>query len=405
MTADLPVSAIDVAAAAVRLRGTLSETPSLRSAQLSSITGADIVVKCENLQLTGSFKERGARNRLSVMSDADRARGVIAVSAGNHALAVAYHAGEMRITCTVVMPVSTPWAKVAPIEGFGASVVLHGETFDDAVVRARELEAESGAVQIAPFDDVHVIAGQGTLALEMLDAFPGLEVLLVPVGGGGLIAGVAVAAKDRRPDIEIVGVQSERFPSLVRENLPAAPGRSTIAEGIAVKHPGELTQSIINSLVDDVVPVPEAGIEEAISMYLEAEKLVAEGAGAAALAAVLADPARYRGRAVGVILSGGNIDLHLLAQVIMRTLARTGRITHLALELPDQPGALARVAAVVAAEGANIISVSHDRYRPELALRVTQLELTVETRDARHRDELVRALAEAGFPRAPSALR
>ena len=404
MTADLPVSAIDVAAAAARLRVTLPETPSLRSAQLSSITGADIVVKCENLQRTGSFKERGARNRLSVMSEAERARGVIAVSAGNHALAVACHAGAMGIACTVVMPVHTPWAKVAPIEGFGASVVLHGETFDDAVVRARELESESGAVRIAPFDDVHVIAGQGTLALELLDAAPDLEVLVVPVGGGGLIAGVAVAAKDRRPDIELVGVQSELYPSLVHGRRPHVESHSTIAEGIAVKHPGELTQPIIAALVDDVVAVTEAGIEEAISVYLEAEKLVAEGAGAAALAAVLADPDRFRGRRVGVILSGGNIDLHVLAQVIMRTLARTGRITHLTLELPDQPGALARVAAVVAAQGANIISVSHDRYRPELALKVAQLELRVETRDARHRDDLVRALAEAGFPRALHAL-
>jgi threonine dehydratase len=398
MTSELPVAARDVAAAATRLRGAIAATPSLRSARLSLATGADVVVKCENLQFTGSFKERGARNRLATMTDAERALGVIAVSAGNHALAVAHHAAALGIVCTVVMPASTPWAKVAPIEGFGASVVLHGETFDDAVVRAAELELESGAVRIAPFDDVDVIAGQGTVALELLDAAPDVDVLVVPVGGGGLLAGIAVAAKDRRPDLELVGVQTELFPSFVRDRRHAVPTGSTIAEGIAVKQPGMLTQPIIDALVDDVIAVPEARIEEAISLYLEGEKLVAEGAGAAALAAVLEHPDRFRGRTVGLVLSGGNIDLHVLAQVIMRTLARTGRTTHLTLELPDRPGALMRVAAVVAAQGANIISVSHDRYRPELALKVAELDLTVETRDARQRDDLVRALADAGFP-------
>jgi threonine dehydratase len=325
---------------------------------------------------------------------------VIAVSAGNHALALAYHARRLGIACTVVMPAPTPWAKTGPIERYGATVVLEGETFDDARSVAHRLGGESGAVMVPPFDDPDVIAGQGTLALEMLDEFPELDVLVVPVGGGGLISGVAVAAKDRRADIEIVGVQSARFPGLVRDarhQVPIAAG-ATIAEGIAVEHPGVLTAAIIDALVDDVVAVAEARIEAAISLFLEIEKVVAEGAGAAPLAALLAEPARYRGRTVGLVLSGGNIDLHLMAQVLMRSLARSGRITHLTIELPDRPGALAAVAGVVAAQGANIISVTHDRYLPDLALKVAALELTIETRDADHRELVVRALVQAGFP-------
>ena len=397
---ELPVTPNDVALATERLLGALSQTPTVRSSTLSDITGADVVVKCENLQFTGSFKERGARNRLGLLTEAERARGVIAVSAGNHALAVAHHARQIGIACTVVMPATTPWAKAAPLEHFHANVVLHGEMFDDAVARAAELEAESGALMIPPFDDRAVIAGQGTLAFEFLDAAPDLDVLVVPVGGGGLVSGVAVAAKDRRPDIEVIGVQSELFATYVRGALlpTAGLGGTSIAEGIAVKHPGELTRTIIDALVDDVVAVSEARIEEAISLYLEIEKVVAEGAGAAGLAALLEYPERFRGRTVGLVLSGGNIDLHLLAQVIMRSLARTGRVTLLTLRLPDRPGALAAVTAVVAAHGANIISVNHDRYRPELALRVAELELTVETRDAAHRDSLVHALTDAGFP-------
>jgi threonine dehydratase len=397
---DLPVSATDVAAAAQRIRGAIAQTPTLRSATLSAITGADVVVKFENLQFTASFKERGACNRLSLLSAEERARGVLAVSAGNHGLAVAYHAHQMGIGCTVVMPAPTPWAKTGPIEGFGATVVLEGETFDDALEHAHRLREESGAVMIPPFEDRAVIAGQGTLALEILDAVPEVEILVVPVGGGGLIAGVAVAAKDRRPDLEIVGVQSDRFPGLVRgARLPAVESRgATIAEGIAVKHPGSLTGAIIDALVDDIVAVPEARIEEAISLYLEIEKVVAEGAGAAALAALLHEPARYRGKTVAVVLSGGNIDMHVLAQVLMRSLARSGRVTHLTIELPDRPGALATVASVVAAQGANIVSVTHDRYRPELALKVASLEMMIETRDTAHRDAVVRALVEAGFP-------
>ena len=398
-TSELPVHPDDVTTAAARIEGAVSATPTVRSIGLSDITGANVLVKLENLQFTGSFKERGACNRLSTLTPAERARGVIAVSAGNHALAVAHHARRMGIACTVVMPATTPWTKISAIERCGAVVALEGETFDDATVRGEQLAAESGAVMVPPFDDPDVIAGQGTVALELLDEAPAVDALVVPVG-------MAVAAKDRRRDIEIIGVQSRLYPSFVRvtdgPQAETPTGMATIAEGIAVKHPGVITSTIVDVLVDDVVAVPEARIEEAISLYLEIEKVVAEGAGAAALAALLHDPGRFRGRTVGVVLSGGNIDVHVLAQVIMRSLARSGRITHLTLELPDRPGVLAKVAAIVAAEGANIISVAHDRYRPELALKVAELELTVETRDRAHRDALVRALTEAGF--APAVL-
>ncbi len=398
MASDLPVSPGDVAAAAERLRGSVAATPSLRSAQLSRVTGATVVVKCENLQFTGSFKERGARNRLSTLTDAERGRGVIAVSAGNHALAVAHHAGVLGIDCTVVMPATTPWAKVAPIEGFGAAVVLSGETFDDARARADALELESGAVRIPPFDDVDVIAGQGTVALELLDAAPDLDVLVVPVGGGGLLAGIAVAAKDRRPDLHIVGVQSELFPSLVREPTREVPARATIAEGIAVKQPGALTRPIIAALVDDMLAVARVahrGGDQPLPRDGEARRR-GRGRGRARRAARIsrAFPRPHRRprpqrRQHRPARAGAGDHAHPRAH---------GRITHLTLQLPDRPGSLMAVAAVVAAQGANIISVSHDRYRPELALRVAELELTVETRDSHHRDDLVLALREAGFP-------
>lgn len=393
----LPVTAGDVKAAAVRIRDAVPPSPSARSARLSALTGSDIVVKFENLQFTASFKERGACNRLCLLDADQRARGVLAVSAGNHALALAHHAQRMGLKCTVVVPSTTPWAKVALIEQFGAAVVLEGDTFDDAATFGRRLADDSGAVVVHPFDEPDVIAGQGTVALELLDAHPDLDVLVVPVGGGGLVSGMAVAAKAERAEIEIIGVQSDHYPSFVRAPTSGPKLGPTIAEGIAVKHPGELTSAIIRALVDDVVAVPESRIEEAIGRYLEVEKVVAEGAGAAALAAVLDDPARFRGRRVGLVLSGGNIDPHLLSQVIMRSLARSGRLARLELELPDRPGALAVVAGVIADHRGNIMSVAHDRYRPEMALKTAVLELTIETRGPDHRDEIVRALADAGF--------
>jgi threonine dehydratase len=395
----LPVSAADVADAAARLREPVPPTPAARSATLSAITGADVAVKFENLQFTGSFKERGARNRLALLDADERARGVLAVSAGNHARALAHHAQLMGIGCTVVMPATTPWAKVEPIRLSGATVVLEGETFHDTLVTGERLAADSGYVVVPPFDDPAVIAGQGTAALELLDAFPDLDTIVVPVGGGGLIAGIAIAAKDRRRDIDIVGVQSELFPAFARDHSPAVPpgAHITIAEGIAVKEPGVITRRIVDALVDDVVVVPEARIEEAIALYLEIEKVVAEGAGAAGLAALLHDPARFAGRRVGLVLSGGNIDQSLLAQVIMRALARSGRIARLTVRLADRPGTLARVATVVGEHGANIISVNHDRSRLELALKAAELDLTIEVRDAAHRAEVVAALEQAGF--------
>jgi threonine dehydratase len=398
--AELPLGLADVLAAATRIEGAVARTPTVRSTTLSRITGADVVVKFENLQFTGSFKERGARNRLELLGPDERARGVLTVSAGNHALALAHHAALLGMSCTVVMPATTPWVKTVPVEHSGATVILDGETFDDALARGRRLELDTGAIMVSAFDDLAVIAGQGTLALELLEEVPDLDALVVPVGGGGLISGIAVAARALRPDIEIVGVQSELYRAFVRgdSGMSTPRARATIAEGIAVKHPGSLTRPLVEELVDDVVAVPEARIEEAIALYLEIEKVVAEGAGAAALAAVIDDPARFRGRTVGLVLSGGNIDLHLLAQVIMRSLARSERISELRLELPDRPGALAAVAGIVATHAANIVSVAHDRYRPELALKMAELELMIETRDVAHRDAVVRALTDAGFP-------
>lgn len=397
----LPVGLGDVEAAAARISGSVLVTPSARSETLSAITGADVVVKFENLQFTASFKERGACNRLLLLTDDERARGVLAVSAGNHAQAVAYHAQRLGIPCTIVMPASTPWVKVTRTEACGARVVLEGDGFDEAHAYASRLAEREGLTEIPPFDDPEVIAGQGTVALEMLQSHPDLDVLLVPVGGGGLVAGMAVAAKAIRPTVEVVGVQSSRYPALARATPPAAGDATadgvTIAEGIAVKRPGVLTRVLVEALVDDVIAVSEARIEEAMSLYVEVEKVVAEGAGAAALAALLELPGRFAGRRVGLVLSGGNVDPRLLAQVLMRSLARSARLTRLTIEVPDAPGALARVAALVGDLGVNIISVSHDRYRPELALKSARLDLMVETRDSAHRDQLVRALSGSGF--------
>jgi threonine dehydratase len=324
----------------------------------------------------------------------------LAVSAGNHARALAHHASLKGIVCTVVVPATTPWAKVEPIRHAGAKVVLEGDTFHDTLARGAKIADESGAVIVPPFDDPDVIAGQGTIGVELLDDFPDLEVILVPVGGGGLIAGIAVAAKARRAGVEIVGVQSELYPAFARRTPPPAAdvAHATIAEGIAVKVPGVLTREIADALVDEVMVVPESRIEEAIARYLEIEKVVSEGAGAAGLAAVLHDPTRFAGRQVGLVLSGGNIDLSLLAQVIVRALGRSGRMARLTVRLADRPGTLADVAGVIADRGANIVSVAHDRSRPELALKAAELDLTVEVRDAAHTADVIAALIAAGYP-------
>jgi threonine dehydratase len=393
------VTAADVAAAAERLRGAIVETPCNESRTLSDITGAEIALKLENLQYTASFKERGARNFLLGLDAEQRARGVVAASAGNHAQGVAHHARLLGIAATIVMPRATPFMKVTRTETLGAHVVLTGETLAEAFADAEARAASTGATFVPAFDDPAVIAGQGTVALEMLEARPDLEVLVVPVGGGGLIAGMAVAVKAARPDVEVIGVQSERYAALARARgaLADAPGGTTVAEGIAVVAPGRITSEIVTALVDDIVVVREESIEEAVSLYLEIEKTVVEGAGAASLAAVLEHRARFEGRRVGLVVSGGNIDLRVLSSVILRALARSGRLVRLRLEITDQPGTLAMVAKIIGDAGGNIIDVSHHRDLPGVPLKDTVLEVSLETRDRAHADAIVTALHESGL--------
>jgi threonine dehydratase len=395
----LPVTPDDVAVAADRIRGAVIETPCPPSRTLSEITGAEIVLKFENFQYTASFKERGARNFLLGIDPGHRADGVVAASAGNHAQGVAHHARLLGIPATIVMPEGTPFTKVTRTETLGATVVLSGATLSEATAVARARAARTGATIVPAYDDAAVIAGQGTVALEMLAAHPDLEVIVVPVGGGGLIAGMAVAAKHVKPGVEIVGVQSERYAAVARaRGQKVAPGGgTTIAEGIAVTEPGHLTTDIISALVDDVLVVREESIEEAISLYLEIEKVVVEGAGAASLAAVLEHRSHFAGRRVGLVVSGGNIDLRILSSVILRALARSGRLVRLRLRLMDQPGALATVATVIGDAGGNIIDVSHHRDLPGVPLKDAVLEVSLETRDRAHAEAIVGALRERNF--------
>jgi threonine dehydratase len=395
----LPVSAADVERAADAIRGAVVETPFAVSRTLSEITGADVWLKFENFQFTASFKERGACNFLLALSEPQRAQGVVAASAGNHAQGVAYHARRLGIATTIVMPVDTPFSKVTGTERLGAHVVLEGASFDAAHDAALRVSHDTGAIFVPAFDDPAIIAGQGTVALEMLAAAPDLDVLVVPVGGGGLISGMALAAKHVRPGIEIVGVQSEAYPSMLATLGTHGPGTGgpTIAEGIAVAHSGVITREIIRRLVDDLVVVSEQSIEHALALVLEIEKVVVEGAGAAALAAVLEHENRFRGRQIGVVLTGGNIDLRVLASVILRALARSGRLVRLRIEVADRPGVLASVAQAIADLGGNIVDVAHRRDLPGVALKSTMLEVSVETRDAAHSDQLVRELEAHGF--------
>lgn len=389
----------DVRRAADAIRGSVAVTPAAHSRTLSTITGAEVVLKFENHQFTASFKERGALVKLLALATEERADGVLAVSAGNHALAVAHHAARLGIPAVIVMPRFTPSVKVEHTRGFGAEVILHGTGFDEAAAFGEALAAERGLVPVHPYDDEHVIAGQGTVGLELLASHPDLDVLVVPIGGGGLAAGVAVAAKALRSEIRIVGVQSERFPAM-RQALAGAPircGTSTIADGIAVKRPGTLTLPLVRALVDDVVLVGEAHLEEAVLLLLEVEKTVVEGAGAAGLAALLAHRARFAGRRVGVVLSGGNIDPAVLSSIILRGLVRTGRLVRLRVELPDVPGALADAARLIGDAGANIVEVVHQRAFATLPVRVAEVEFVLETRGADHVREVVAALAQGGL--------
>jgi len=374
-------------------------TPCLHSRTLSEVTGADLVLKLENLQFTGSFKDRGALVKLLSLSQAERARGVVAMSAGNHAQAVAWHAQRLGIPALIVMPRYTPNIKTEHTRKFGAEVILHGETLADAAELARQLAAERGLVLIHPYDDPDIIAGQGTIALEMLEAHPDLEVLIIPIGGGGLIAGNAIAAKALKPGIEIIGVETKRFPSMLQalEGKTPACGTTTLADGIAVKTPGRLTLPIIRRLVDHIHLVDEADIEAAVLLLIEVEKLVAEGAGATGLAAVLANRDTFAGRKVGLIISGGNIDLPVLSSIIQRGLVHSGRLVRIRVEMRDVPGTLAQVAACIGDSGANIIQVAHHRTFTSLPLQQVQSEFTLQTRGLDHVAQVTAALQAAGY--------
>ena len=390
----------DIRQAAARLQGQVLETPCVESRTLSDITGAQVFLKFENLQFTASFKERGACNKLVRLVESGGAeRGVIAMSAGNHAQGVAYHAQRLGLRAVIVMPRFTPAVKVERTRGFGAEIVLHGDSLDAARAHAQELAQAQGLAFVHPYDDEDIIAGQGTVGLEMLTQVPALETLVVSVGGGGLIAGIATAARALKPGIEIVGTQTARFPAMVNavQGSQHAQGNSTIAEGIAVGSPGLITQAIVRSSVDALMLVQEGDIEQAILMLLEIEKTVVEGAGAAGLAALLREPARFRGKKVGLVLSGGNINPMLLAAIIERGMVRSGRLGRIRVSAADHPGSLAQIATIVADTGANIDQVEHQRAFTALSAQNVDIELVVQTRGRSHLDALVQALAAAGF--------
>ena len=379
-------------------------TPSMHSAALSELSGASIHLKLENLQPTGSFKVRGALNKLDALTGAEKKRGVIAVSAGNHAQGVAYHARRMGIPACVVMPGNTPFVKVARSEALGARVVLEGEDLSQAEIAAKDLAAAEGFHFIHPYDDPRVIAGQGSIALEFLGAHPNLEILVVPVGGGGLAAGMAIAAKQMKPSIQILGVEAALFPSM-HHALGGTAGQAggqtdgqTLAEGIAVKQAGEITTPILRRLMDDLILVGEAELEQAMQIFLNLQRLVVEGAGAAPLAAVLGQRRRFANRAVGLVVSGGNVDSHLLSTVLMRGLVGEGRLVRLRIETSDEPGALARLTRMIGECRANIIEVQHQRLFLDVPVKSAEIVLVLETRDREHVAEIVAMLEKAGYP-------
>ena len=395
----MTVGLADVEAAAARLKGQIVDTPFLHSATLSEMAGCELWLKFENLQYTAAFKERGAYNRLVTLPAEAQRRGVIAMSAGNHAQGVAYHGRRLGIPATIVMPEPTPFSKIENTRRLGARVVLAGGAVDEAAGHALELAVREGLTFVHPFDDPLIVAGQGTVALEMLRDRPDLDAILVPIGGGGLIGGIAVAARAMRPDIRIVGIEAELYPSVRRllDGQPPPRGGPTIAEGIAVKAPGQLTMRLIRELVDDVLLVDEASIEAAVLAFLEIEKTVVEGAGAVGLAALLREPDRFRGQRVALVLSGGNIDSRLLSACILRGLVRTERLVRIRVGVPDSPGGLARVTAVLASAGGNVIDVEHQRAFSQRSVKQAEVDFTIETRNAEHAEGVNRALREAGF--------
>jgi threonine dehydratase len=395
----LQVTLADIEAARRTIAGHVLRTPLLAAPPLSALTGADIYVKYENLQVTNSFKERGACVKLAALSAAERRRGVIAMSAGNHAQALAYHARRLAIPATIVMPVTTPFVKVKATEAYGATVVLSGETLGEAQTRAEAIAAAKDLVWVHPYDDARIIAGQGTIALEMLEDVPDLEVLLIPIGGGGLIAGNAIAARALKPSIEIVGVECALYPSMWNALHGAARpcGGATLAEGIAVSKAGALTLPVVRDLVRDIILVDEPQIERAVNAFLTLQKTMAEGAGAAGLAGMLAEPGRFAGRKVGLILCGGNIDPRILASIMVRELERADRITSFRLTIPDRPGILGQIASRLGELGANILGVDHHRLFLDVPAKGAKLDITMETRDGAHAEEIFRALKADGY--------
>jgi threonine dehydratase len=388
----------DVRAAARRIAGAIEPTPCVPSRTLSQLTGAEVFLKFENLQFTASFKERGALNKLLSLSEADRRRGVIAMSAGNHAQAVAYHAARLGIPTVIVMPKGSPNTKIRNTQVHGARVVLEGENLFEAGKHARDLAARENLVFVHPYEDPLIIAGQGTVGLEMLEAVPDLDMLIVPVGGGGLISGVAVAAKALRPQLVVCGVESQNYPSMHQRlaGQPVECGGDTIAEGIAVKDVGNIAFGIIRELVKEVLVVKEETIERAVAALIEIEKTVAEGAGAAGLAALLEQPQKFAGRRIGIPISGGNIDSRVLASVLMRGLVRDARLVRLRVTMPDVSGSLAKVCALIAEAGGNIVEVSHQRIFGTSSVRSPEVEFLIETRDRAHTEALVALLQENG---------
>ncbi|WP_271077092.1 threonine ammonia-lyase [Aurantiacibacter sp. MUD61] len=389
----------DVRAAAERIEGAVVRTPTMHSQTLSAITGAEIWLKFENQQFTAAYKERGALNALLQLTDEQRSRGVIAASAGNHSQGLSYHGKRLGVPVTIVMPRTTPVVKVMQTEAVGGNVVLEGETFDEASAHARKLEKELGLTFVHPFDDPKVAAGQGTVALELFEDAQELDCIVVPIGGGGLISGMATVAKDRQPPVEVIGVEAQLFPSSYNaykgEDLPS--GGDTLAEGIAVKEPGKFTQTVIDRLVDDIVLVDEPHLEEAVSLLLQIEKTVVEGAGAAGLAAVLSYPERFKGKKIGLVLCGGNIDTRLLANVLLRDLARSGRLARLQITLQDRPGALFRVMREFDAHNVNIIEIYHQRIFTNLPAKGLVTDIECEARDKAQLDALVQALRGKGY--------
>jgi len=398
----LPVDIAAIRRAQEKIADAVAKTPLVAAPTLSEASGCEVWLKLETQHPTGSFKERGALNKLLTLDAEERGAGVVAMSAGNHAQGVAYHARRLGIPATIVMPEGTPFIKIDRTQSLGATVLLKGDSLVAARRAADALARDEGLVPVHPYDDPEVIAGQGTVALEMLADGPDLDTLIVPIGGGGLISGIAVASKALRPDIEIVGVQSALFPSMfdVLHGKPSdiSSTSATLAEGIAVKEPGKLTRRIVTALVSDIMLAEDNEIEAAIEHLIDREKLVAEGAGAAGVAALLANPARFRGKRVGIVITGGNIDARLLASVLMRGLVREGCLVRLRSELPDVPGALARLSGVIGAQGGNIVEVHHQRLFQDSSIKRAELDVVIETQNRRHVSAIVAALIDAGFP-------